>query len=485
MTNSGPDTAARSGAGTADGTFRDVGVRSGVLLSSREALGMVIRLAGVVVLTRIIGPADYGIYAGSVAIVFVVTVLAQMSSELFLVRQVDDLDDERCHEVFTFLVVVTLTTTALALFFAEVVGRATEVPVHTLQVLLLSVPASALWAPAQALLERSFRFGRLGALELGGDVVLYAVALPLAAAGLGAVGAAIGYVAWQVYLLFGSCLLARYRPRWRWSAPLNRSVVQFGAGITLAECLRRSRELVNPIVVGAFAGAAVVGIVALAFRLVETVLAVLRAGSRVVFAGLSRVQGDPRRFGSMISEAMGLQTLILGVLLGVLSLCAPVAVPFLFGDDWTEVLDVLPWLALAALAMGIPSTLAHGLTVLGRTSMVGTVELLRVLVLLAVSIPLVATRGAVGFGIASVVAVAPALLFVKAVRAYTKLSWAASIAWLIGFGPVLFAPLVPSPWRFLLVVPAVVASISGPGRAQIDALVVTARRLVRPPPATT
>ena len=45
---------------------------------------MVIRLVGVVALTRIIGPADYGFYAGSVAIVFVVTVLAQMGTRLFL-----------------------------------------------------------------------------------------------------------------------------------------------------------------------------------------------------------------------------------------------------------------------------------------------------------------------------------------------------------------------------------------------------------------
>ncbi len=485
MTRVGPNASARAPGTSSDKSFRDVGVRSGLLLSSREALGMVIRLVGVVALTRIIGPADYGIYAGSVAIVFLATVLAQMSTELFLVRQVDDLDQERCDEVFTFLVVVTLATTVVALSVTELVGRATGLPVLTLQVLLLSVPASALWAPAQALLERSFHFGRLGALELGGDVVLYAVALPLAAGGLGAVGAAIGYVAWQVYLLLGSCLLARYRPRWRWSTSVNRNIVRFGAGITLAECLRRSRELVNPIVVGALAGAAVVGIVALAFRLVETVLAVLRAGSRVVFAGLARVQGDQRRFGSMLSEAMGLQTLVLGVLLGAFSLAAPTFVPLLFGDEWTEVLDVLPWLALAALAMGISATLAHGLTVLDRTNLVGTVELLRVLMLLAAAVPLVATIGAAGFGVASVVAVAPTLLLVRAAQRYTTLSWAASIAWLIGFSPVMFSPMVPSPWRWLLVLPACAAALSGPGRAQINALVLTARGLVRPPPAAT
>ncbi len=130
--------------------------------------------------------------------------------------------------------------------------------------------------------------------------------------------------------------------------------------------------------------------------------------------------------------------------------------------------------------MGIASTLAHGLTVLGRTSLVGTVELLRVLVLLAAAVPLVAMLGAPGFGIAGVVAVAPALLFVREVRRYTELSWATPIAWLIGFGPVMFAPVVLSPWRFLLVLPVCAVVLSGHGRAQIDALLQTVRAIVRP-----
>jgi PST family polysaccharide transporter/lipopolysaccharide exporter len=332
-----------------------------------------------------------------------------------------------------------------------------------------------------ALLANELR-GRGQALEIGVGTGL--VALPLAAAGLGAVGAAIGYVAWQVYLLIGSCVLAGYRPRLRWSPPVNRSIVRFGTGITFAESLRRSRELVNPIVVGALGGAVVVGIVALALRLVETALAVLRAGSRVVFAGLARVQGNPKRFGSMLSEAMGLQTLVLGLLLGALSLAAPSAVPVLFGDEWTGVLDVLPWLSLAALTMGISATLAHGLTVLDRTRLVGTVELVRVLVLLAAAVPLVALFGATGFGIASVLAVVPTVLFVRAVLSHAAPSWGASVAWIIGFAPVLFAPVVPSPWRFLLVLSPLVAAFSRPGRTQLHELVSTARSLVRPPPVT-
>src|SRR6185437_11831333 len=55
-----------------------------------------------------------------------------------------------------------------------------------LRILLLSIPLNVLWAPAQAFIERSFAYRRMGLLELGGDVVLYVVAVPAAIGGAGA-----------------------------------------------------------------------------------------------------------------------------------------------------------------------------------------------------------------------------------------------------------------------------------------------------------
>lgn len=475
------ETKGRETTTTADqlGDLRAIGLRSGAVLMSREGGGMAVRLIGVILLTNIIGPSEYGLYAGSVAIVFVLTVLAQLSAELFLIRQVEDLDRNRCDEVFSFLAVVSFSTMFVAMAIGALVARRTDLPTTPLLLLLVSVPASVLWAPAQAQLERSFRFGRLGALEFGGDIVLYAVALPLAWAGHGATGAAVGFVAWQLYLLIGSCILVPYLPRWRWSPEINRSVVSFGMGLTLAQCMRRGRELVNPIVVGPLAGGAAVGIVALAMRLMETASALARVVSRVVFAGLSRLQANRTRFGARMSEAISVQLLLLGLLLGVGAVAAPVFLPAVFGDEWKPVLALFPWLAWAAMFDSVATAMGQGLTIFGRTGSIGGVETVRTVMLALVALPMVAWHGPAGFGVAVLVAVLPIIwLWRLAVREF-PLDLTLALPWLIGFSPLMLAAVVAVPWRYLLCIPAAACLVLEPGRSRVIVLSTALRTSLR------
>ena len=52
--------------------LRNLVARGGMYLLGREGIGMLIRLAGVVLTLRWIGPHDYGIYSGAAAFVLVV-----------------------------------------------------------------------------------------------------------------------------------------------------------------------------------------------------------------------------------------------------------------------------------------------------------------------------------------------------------------------------------------------------------------------------
>lgn len=458
------------------GGLRSRGLQSGLFLTLREGLGMAVRLGGVLALTRLIGPTEYGVYAGVVAFVTVATLLAQMSSEVFLVRQTAELTDERCHEVFSLLLVSTTAVTVAGMLIAALVDVVFAIPVGVVVVLFLSVPLSALWAPAQARLERGFRFGPLAALELAGDFVLYAVALPLAALGWGALAAAVGFVCWQFFLLAGSYALSGYRPRWRWSPPVNAQIMRFGIGLSAAGWLHRALDLVNPLVVGPLAGAATVGTVALAIRLVETLSFVRRVTERLVIAGLSRLQGHTERFASALSEAMGLQTLALGAVLAGFSLVAADVVPLLFGPDWLPVLDVVPWLALAALLGAIGSGLAQGLTVLGRTGIVAIVQLARLIVVAAFAVPLVWLFGGEGYAISAVLAVAPSAALHRSLRRFVALSYRGSVAWVLGFAPVMFAPFLQEPMRYALVATPLLPLASPTARGHVRAVVRTARR---------
>src|SRR5262245_33571792 len=66
--------------------LRSKSIRGGAYLTVREGLGMLIRITGVFVITRVLGPADFGIYAGALAIVNFLAWAAQMGVEIEIIR---------------------------------------------------------------------------------------------------------------------------------------------------------------------------------------------------------------------------------------------------------------------------------------------------------------------------------------------------------------------------------------------------------------
>jgi len=92
-----------------------VAVRSGSYLVAREAVGMVIRLVGIVITVRAIGPRSYGIYAGAAAYVLFMSAFAQMGSEIYLIRAPATLERRVYDQAFTFLLCTSFGATACRL----------------------------------------------------------------------------------------------------------------------------------------------------------------------------------------------------------------------------------------------------------------------------------------------------------------------------------------------------------------------------------
>src|SRR5688572_6897124 len=67
-------------------------VKGGAYLSARQAIGTAISIAGVLLLTRIIGPAQYGLYAASIGIYLVAQMFAQLGINVYLIRSEQDID---------------------------------------------------------------------------------------------------------------------------------------------------------------------------------------------------------------------------------------------------------------------------------------------------------------------------------------------------------------------------------------------------------
>jgi len=340
--------------GTAEPTEQrslgQLAVRGGGYLVGREAIGMVIRLAGVVLVVREIGPGPYGIYSAAAAFGVFVATLAQLGLEVYLIRMQGEVGPREYNRAFTLLLASSVLATVVAEGLTFLLGGLIR-PVGVLlplRVLLLAIPVNVLWAPAQAAIERDFRYRLMGMLELGGDVVLYATAVPLAFMGAKAWALVAGYFAWQTWLFFGSLATSGLRLRLDWSISAMKDMTRHGVSYSTAQWISRLGDLVNPLVVGSFFGATGVGYVAFGARLVDTIGFAKRGAYRLGMVAMSRVaEGDEHRKRYAIEEGSLLQLLSLAVPFACFGVVARWLVPVVFGHEWVRALPVYSLLALA------------------------------------------------------------------------------------------------------------------------------------------
>lgn len=476
--------AAPRGRGRDQGRLSQAAIRGGGYLVMREGLGMVLRLAGVVLTVREIGPAGYGIYSAAAAFVALVTCVAQMGVETYLMRQPGELDRRHFDAAFTLLVCTSLCATAAALGLTFVLGpflRPTGV-LLPLRVLLLSVPLNVLWAPAQAAIERQFRYRAMGLLELGGDVALYGTAVPLAMLGAGPWSLVAGFLALQAWLLVGGFAVARLRPRLAWSGSLARELVRHGLTFSLSQWAQRLGGVVSPLVVGSFAGAAGVGYVAFAQRLVDTVGFARRGTYRLGMVAMGQVSSDQRsRLRYAIEEGSFLQLLALAVPFVGFGLLARRLVPLLFGAAWTHALPLYVLLSLASVLGSLRFIQTTFLFSRGSNLAVAASSALSVAVLAAVAAVAVPIWGVDGYGVAALASLVDLWLVDRVVRRIVPVSYRAVLPLMGATAPLLFLPIVHLPWSLVLAVPLVAVSGLSGFRGEIRRTYGVVRSSIRRP----
>lgn len=459
------------------GALRDVAIRSGAYLAGREAAGMVVRLVGLVVVVREIGPAAYGLYSAAAVFVAFAAALAQMGAEVLLAKAPGPLSRRRYDEVFTVLVATSLAVVVagLGLSYALAPWLRPVGVLAPLRVLLLSVPVNVLWAPAQACLERKFAFRRMGLLELGGDVVLYGVAVPLAVTGAGPWSLVVGYVAWQSWLFVGSLTLSGLRPRLRWSTSTAREVFAHGRTVALSRWIAGARSSIITLVVGAFAGAAGVGYVNFAGRLVGTINFTGRGAHRIGIVAVARRQEQPGKLAAALEEGMLLLALVTAVPFAAFGVVAHWAVPAVFGPAWTPALAIYGLLALGAV-LRVPATVQGTLLYgFGRNRPVAVAAAIDLALTCGISVVAVRSLGIAGYGIGGLVAVVSIAWTHHAAGRLVPVRYGRVVVPVLAMAPAVLAPVLPVPWALLSVVPLLVLPLHPPTRGEIVRLVATVR----------
>lgn len=333
-------------------SLRQRALKGGTILLLRQGVSILLGLIGIFAITRIIGPEQYGLYAASYGLILFLNTLGTWGMDVYLLRKSVLAEDQEYDQAFTALLVTSGTLTALLLFGSQLVSQvALGLPqaAEYLAVLALGIPFKLLAVPAVVRLDRDLNFKQVAFNELFSQICYYLLAVPLALNGAGAWAPVSGCL----LLLCIQCGLAYWstgwRPRLRWDPPLLKDMVGYGFSYSSAQWIWQLRSLVNPLIVGRFAGAEAVAFVAIAIRMTDMLAFARDATWRLAMAALGKLGHDRQRLQAALNESLRLQALAVGLPLALFSFVAPLLIPAVFGERWNTILVVFPFIAVGSL----------------------------------------------------------------------------------------------------------------------------------------
>lgn len=418
-------------------------LRGGAFLAARYGMGVLVSLGNMLVLTWWIGPHAYGVFVTAIGLVSFLASVARAGVDTYLVK-LETAPSENTYGIAA--TVVLLASTALTLggcaFIPLLAGWfGTREFVAPYFVLLMSVPVVGLTGIPTAKLEREMDFRRLAGLELTGQTLGLLLSSVLAWAQRGIWAPVAGQMIWQISLLLATCFYAHQVPRFRFERKEAWVMLRYGAGLTASLRTWQMRTLVNPLLVGKFAGAEGVAFVAFAIRTAEALGSVRLAAGRLAIAALARLQSNRERFRTALEQALFLQVVTLGPLLCGFALAGSWGIRHFAGTRWMPSLIVYPFIATGVLVNSVYNLQASALFVVGRQWLVMRSYTAHVVLLGAGTFLLLPRLGIAGYGWAELLACGAYPVLQRGLR-NTPISYRRLAPWVAAFGALLFVPML-------------------------------------------
>lgn len=350
----------------------------GARLSSR-----LIDFAVLLVLARLLGPADFGLVATAMTVIYIVEAVLELPLTFVLVR-LPDVTDRMYATAFTLglirgLLVAGLMA-ALAGPLAALYGDPRLMPL--ICALALAPAARGMISPRMVIFEKAMDFRRKGLLELVGKAVAGAVAISIAVTTGNYWAVAAGTISTPLVMMVVSYIMAPMRPRLSLADwPLFASMTGWNFVAQIVSALNwQVDRLILPLYVdvtafGRFTTAN--DIAALPFQ------AIVQPTTVPLFSALVNAREKGNLTGAYLKSCSGIVMLMAPVMCFMALMAAPV-IQILLGSAWSSGAPILAGVALTSLFV-LPTIPWSALVlVLDRPRLVA----LRSFVELAVRVPL-------------------------------------------------------------------------------------------------
>lgn len=379
---------------------------AGWTVSSRLS-GRAIDFVTVLVLARVLTPADFGLIALATTLISILDTILEVPLSQALTR-LKVLERAHFDTAFTLGLMRGLALSVVVLVAAWPFATFFHDPrlVGLVALLAMGPAARSLYSPAMVVFVRELRLGRAFSADICGKVVAASSAITLSHLGVGYWAIAASSVISAVLPTVISYFLAPYRPRLSLAKFADFS--SFLGWFSCSQIVAAINYQVDRVMLGSFVSKADLGRYTMAGD-----LAVLPTQSFVgpamqpLMAAFSTIIDDQERVrGAYLKASRFTMMTVLPICVGM-SLTADLAVSVLLGPQWSQTAVYLRWLALATALSAYIQPLASLALALNRPKVIFQINLIDLVMrsaLIAAGLYWFSLMGAVvARGIASVI----------------------------------------------------------------------------------
>ncbi|MFH0974663.1 MAG: oligosaccharide flippase family protein [Spirochaetota bacterium] len=367
----------------------------------------VIRIAGNLILTRILFPEAFGMMAIANVVVTVVALFADMGVSISVIQnprgaEKEFLDTSWIVSIFRGIIlwlVISAIALPASLFYKE--PQLTWI----LLIMALSPLLNGFLNPALPLLVKKFQVEKQVVMNITTQVIGLIVTIVLSITIRSVYALAIGQVVSYILKLVASYMVIKYRPSFKWNKTAGRELIRFGKQIILNTMITVLFEQMGVLMMGKLMGMEDVSFYNIGSNFGGLLIAfVSQMLLQSYFAAVSSVQSDIQRVQKMYRRTITLLIAIMVPLSMSLSLFAQDIIRLLYDPRYQLSYISMYWIGLAGIFRTIAAVAGINFIATGRPAM-ETITKFCGLVLLVILLPFSIRYGGLNGGSACLASV--------------------------------------------------------------------------------
>lgn len=387
-----------------------------------------ITFAASIVVARLLGPSEMGVYAASLSVVYIINGLLNVGLPSYLVRE-KDLTREKLGTVFTLTLAQSALFATALLLGAPLVGWGAHDPrvTQSIRILALFAAITPIITSVHGLMQRKMQFNRVVIATVANVGVSAIVTIALAAngyswrsmpfgSGAGAFAALVLTLAMQRRDLIGVPLSRAY----------IRPILSYGGRIASASMMLNLTSRVPDFMLTRAAGAASTGLYNRGANLVDTFNnTIMTSVGRVMASQMAIARDTPAGIGPVYAKVSRFVTGMFWPAFALLAILSKPVIAMLFGERWLPAAPVLAVIAGAgAINLMVANRIATLVTV-GREKDLPRLEAIRGVIGVLLFTAAAYWGGLIWAAATRIAdAVIAVVLYSPGIHAATRLSWA-------------------------------------------------------------